>query len=123
MGLGAAHRGAGRGCGRRDHDRTEERTGDREQGDEGEATAQHGNSFRGDETPWSVGRAVMSGAEPLRASGATEERLIPHHSIAIHTCLNASITDREIEDLCDEIITSQRSEIAQMKAIRERIDD
>ena len=48
--------------------------------------------------------------------------MIPHHSIAIHTCLNASITDREIKHLCDEIIRSQRSEIAQMKAILQRID-
>jgi hypothetical protein len=48
--------------------------------------------------------------------------MIPHHSIAIHTCLNANITDPEIADLCDQIIESQRSEIAQMKDILDRID-
>lgn len=48
--------------------------------------------------------------------------MIPHHSIAIHTCLNADITDPEIRDLCDQIIESQRSEIAQMKEILDRSD-
>ena len=48
--------------------------------------------------------------------------MIPHHSIAIHTCLNANISDAEISELCDQIVSSQRSEIAQMREILERLD-
>jgi hypothetical protein len=64
----------------------------------------------------------------LRAEAAVGDEqflrsMIPHHSIAIHTCLNASITDQEVKDLCDQIIESQRSEIAQMRQILERIDE
>ena len=46
--------------------------------------------------------------------------MIPHHSMAILICQEASITDPEIEDLCDEIIRSQKQEIDQMKKIMER---
>ena len=46
--------------------------------------------------------------------------MIPHHSMAIHICTEASITDPEIENLCDEIIKSQRQEIRRMKEILER---
>lgn len=46
--------------------------------------------------------------------------MIPHHSMAIHICTEASITDPEIEDLCDEIIKAQRQEIRRMKEILER---
>lgn len=49
--------------------------------------------------------------------------MIPHHSIAIHTCNNASINDPEIIELCDEIVEAQREEIAQMRDILERLDD
>lgn len=46
--------------------------------------------------------------------------MIPHHSSAILMCEEASITDPEIEQLCDEIIEAQKREIAEMKAILER---
>jgi uncharacterized protein (DUF305 family) len=46
--------------------------------------------------------------------------MIPHHSGAILMCEQSSITDPEISALCDQIIESQKKEIAQMKAILER---
>lgn len=46
--------------------------------------------------------------------------MIPHHSGAILMCQEASITDTELQALCQTIIQSQQSEIDQMKAILER---
>lgn len=46
--------------------------------------------------------------------------MIPHHSSAILMCEEASITDPEILDLCDQIIQSQEEEILQMQNILER---
>ena len=43
--------------------------------------------------------------------------MIPHHSGAILMCERASITDREIVALCEQIVKSQRREIEQMKTI------
>ena len=43
--------------------------------------------------------------------------MIPHHSIAILTSERATITDPRVRDLADEIIESQREEIAEMKAL------
>lgn len=41
--------------------------------------------------------------------------MIPHHSGAILMCEQASLSDPEVVTLCDEIIQSQREEIAQME--------
>ena len=49
--------------------------------------------------------------------------MIPHHSGAILMCDGASIADAEIKQLCKTIISSQRSEIDQMKAILNRLGD
>lgn len=46
--------------------------------------------------------------------------MIPHHSRAILVCQEASITDPEIEELCEAIVKAQREEIAQMEDILER---
>lgn len=46
--------------------------------------------------------------------------MIPHHSSAILMCEEADITDPEIEELCDEIVETQREEINQMKDILKR---
>ncbi len=46
--------------------------------------------------------------------------MIPHHSGAILMCEQASLTDPTLISLCDEIITSQREEIAQMEAMLAR---
>ncbi len=43
--------------------------------------------------------------------------MIPHHAGAILMCEEASIGDPRIRELCETIIASQRSEIAQMKAL------
>lgn len=55
-------------------------------------------------------QVVVGNDEFLRA-------MIPHHSSAILMCEEASITDPEIEELCDEIIATQKREIAQMKEL------
>lgn len=46
--------------------------------------------------------------------------MIPHHSGAILMCREASLTDAEILALCDEIVSAQEREIAQMKEILRR---
>jgi uncharacterized protein (DUF305 family) len=43
--------------------------------------------------------------------------MIPHHAGAILMCQEASIRDPEIKELCRGIVSSQQSEIDQMKAI------
>jgi hypothetical protein len=47
--------------------------------------------------------------------------MIPHHSGAILMCEEASLRDPEIIALCDQIVTSQAVEIAQMEAILKRL--
>ena len=46
--------------------------------------------------------------------------MIPHHSGAILMCREASLRDPELRGLCDEIIKSQRQEIARMKELLAR---
>ena len=41
--------------------------------------------------------------------------MIPHHSRAILVCNEAEITDPEIEQLCGQIVATQREEIAIME--------
>lgn len=43
--------------------------------------------------------------------------MIPHHSIAIMTSERAQIQDPRVRKLADQIIESQRKEIAEMKAL------
>lgn len=43
--------------------------------------------------------------------------MIPHHSIAIMTSERANISDPRVRELADQIIKSQREEIAEMKAL------
>lgn len=43
--------------------------------------------------------------------------MIPHHSIAILTSERARISDPRVRKLADEIIQSQRQEIAEMEAL------
>ncbi len=47
--------------------------------------------------------------------------MIPHHSSAIMTSKYANIKDPEVKKLSEQIIKSQEKEIAQMKAILERM--
>jgi uncharacterized protein (DUF305 family) len=58
-------------------------------------------------------QAAVGDAQFLRS-------MIPHHSGAILMCREASLTDPEIINLCREIVRSQESEIAQMKALLRR---
>jgi len=48
--------------------------------------------------------------------------MIPHHAGAVLMCQQASIHDTEVQNLCKEIISSQQSQIDQMKAILKRLD-
>lgn len=48
--------------------------------------------------------------------------MIPHHSSAILTSQNAHIQDPEVRKLADDIIRAQEQEIAQMKAMLQRLD-
>ncbi|AWL03048.1 DUF305 domain-containing protein [Massilia oculi] len=43
--------------------------------------------------------------------------MIPHHSIAILTSERANISDPRVQKLADQIVESQRREIAEMKAL------
>jgi uncharacterized protein (DUF305 family) len=43
--------------------------------------------------------------------------MIPHHAGAILMCEDASLEDPKIKELCKAIISSQRSEIDQMRAL------
>ena len=61
----------------------------------------------------------------IRQQAAVSDRqflrsMIPHHAAAILMCQQASITDPEIKEICGAIVSSQQSEIDQMKAILER---
>jgi uncharacterized protein (DUF305 family) len=48
--------------------------------------------------------------------------MIPHHAGAVLMCAKAEVKDGEIKSLCQNILRSQQSEIAQMKAIMARLD-
>lgn len=48
--------------------------------------------------------------------------MIPHHSSAIMVSKHANIQDPEVKKLSEVIIASQQKEIAEMKAILERMD-
>jgi len=43
--------------------------------------------------------------------------MIPHHASAILMCEQAALSDLEIRELCENIVTSQQVEIEQMKAM------
>lgn len=47
--------------------------------------------------------------------------MIPHHAGAILMCNQADITDPEIKKLCEEIVKSQKQEIAEMKSKLEEL--
>ena len=61
----------------------------------------------------------------MRKQGAVGDEqflrsMIPHHSGAILMCEQASLSDLEIVNLCEQTIRSQQKEIAQMEAILAR---
>lgn len=77
-----------------------------------------------------VGSAmVFAGALWLVRSQATVgdvsymKAMIPHHSIAILTSGRAEITDPRVRQLADQIIEAQRTEILEMKALIQELED
>lgn len=70
-----------------------------------------------------VGTFQLLRSEALVGNEQFLRSMIPHHSIAIHTCENASLDDPEIVELCGQIVQSQREEIAQMRDILDRLED
>ena len=46
--------------------------------------------------------------------------MIPHHSRAILVCQESTITDPQIIELCQGIVSSQQKEIDEMEAILKR---
>lgn len=48
--------------------------------------------------------------------------MIPHHSIAILTSERANISDPRVKALADQIISSQRKEIDEMKALIQELE-
>lgn len=74
-----------------------------------------------------VGLIVLVGSFVfIRKQAAISDRqflrsMIPHHAGAILMCKEAPIEDQEIKDLCKNIMTSQQSEINQMKAKLEQM--
>lgn len=42
--------------------------------------------------------------------------MVPHHAAAILMCDQSHLTDRPLQELCQSIVATQKSEIAQMKA-------
>jgi hypothetical protein len=62
----------------------------------------------------------------IRQQAAISDRqflssMIPHHAGAILMCEESSLQDAEIKELCKSIISSQQSEIDQMKTILNRL--
>lgn len=51
------------------------------------------------------------------------EAMIPHHSIAILTSERASISDPRVRKLADDIISAQRREIDEMKALIRELEN
>lgn len=49
--------------------------------------------------------------------------MIPHHSIAVNNARGAAISDPRVRKLADGIITSQITEIAEMKLLIEEIEE
>jgi uncharacterized protein (DUF305 family) len=75
-----------------------------------------------------LGVVVLIGSFMLiRKQGAIGDRqflrsMIPHHAGAILMCQQASVEDREIKQLCGNIISSQQAEIDLMKAKLDELD-
>lgn len=66
------------------------------------------------------GAFLLGRAEVFVGDEQFLKSMIPHHSRAILVCEEASITDPEIIQLCDQIIETQREEIRQMEEILQR---
>jgi uncharacterized protein (DUF305 family) len=67
--------------------------------------------------------AALAGTrqQSLIGDGQFIASMVPHHSGAILMCREAQLKDPELVKLCQQISSSQRSEIEQMNAIRKRL--
>lgn len=62
----------------------------------------------------------------IRDQAAVSDRqfirsMIPHHAGAILMCEQNRLQDPELQQLCGDILSSQKAEIAQMKALLEKV--
>ncbi len=64
---------------------------------------------------------VLARTETFVGDEAFLRSMIPHHSRAVLVCQEAQITDPEIVELCDQIVSSQLEEIEQMQDILRRL--
>jgi uncharacterized protein (DUF305 family) len=64
-----------------------------------------------------AGSVYMLRSQRTVADVAWMQAMIPHHSIAILTSERAQITDPRVRELADEIIDTQRREIALMQEL------
>jgi hypothetical protein len=69
-----------------------------------------------------VGAFIMLRNQAFVGNDAFINSMIPHHSSAILVSEEARITDPELKKLADEIIQSQKEEIAEMEKILKRLD-
>ncbi|GAB3864029.1 DUF305 domain-containing protein [Hymenobacter segetis] len=69
-----------------------------------------------------VGALVMVRAQTFVDDTTWMKAMIPHHSIAILTSERATIKDPEVRKLADGIITAQKREIGEMKAMIKRLE-
>jgi hypothetical protein len=71
-----------------------------------------------------LGLGFFAGIRQQTAIGDEQflKSMIPHHAGAILMCNEAPIQDAEIKHLCDGILSSQQSEIDQMKEILARLN-
>lgn len=65
---------------------------------------------------------AVNRSQALVGDTAFMKAMIPHHSIAINNASKADISDPRVRELANKIITSQVSEIAEMKALIQDID-
>jgi uncharacterized protein (DUF305 family) len=63
-----------------------------------------------------VGSFLLIRQQTLISDRQFLRSMIPHHAGAILMCEKASIEDRQIRELCRNIISGQQAEIDQMKA-------
>jgi uncharacterized protein (DUF305 family) len=67
-----------------------------------------------------VAIAVLCWIGIRQQAGVTDQQflrsMIPHHAGAVLMCTRNRLQDPELQQLCREIVSSQVSEIAQMKA-------
>ena len=69
-----------------------------------------------------VGALLMVRSQTFVDDTRWMKAMIPHHSIAILTSERATIKDPEVRKLADGIITAQKWEIGEMKAMIKRLE-